>query len=243
MWTCMALFSYIILSQHAFITVFNDSSQAPIAYAGDLGIFRLFTPGGGFFNMHADLAELEAGTLILYRTTESENGLKLGLIVKKSIKDGVPQVHTLESAKQFHQVVHHSIALEAVLNTSHRFTENVVSKSLGVMLRRYSDECQCAEDYADRPRYFVKPIAEVHAVLYSRFHCLGLPIFALHRFKVLLSGSGIAGGVTSLVTSLVLGQRVTLYDLDLASRGTGRRNLFLLGCALLCRCVCVCVCV
>jgi hypothetical protein len=38
-------------------------------------------------------------------TQESENGLKLGTIVKKSKKDGVPLIHTMESAKQFHKVV------------------------------------------------------------------------------------------------------------------------------------------
>jgi len=30
--------------------------------------------------MHSGLEDLKAGTLILYRTTESENGLKLGLV-------------------------------------------------------------------------------------------------------------------------------------------------------------------
>ena len=31
--------------------------------------------------MHVNMEELEAGTLILYKTNESENGLKLGVIV------------------------------------------------------------------------------------------------------------------------------------------------------------------
>ena len=132
------------------------AEQAPVAYAGDLGIFRLFSAGGGFLKLHADLEALEPGTVILYKTTESENGLKLGTIVKKSKKDGVPQLHTVESARQFHKVVHHTINLQYVLASSRRTPERAVGKELGLMLRRYSEECNCADAYADRPRYFVK---------------------------------------------------------------------------------------
>ena len=62
----------------------------------------------------------------------------------------------------------------------------------------------------------VKPIAEIHAVLYVKWPLLGLPIFALHRVKVFLSGAGIAGGLVTLMASFTAGQTVTIYDLDLA---------------------------
>jgi hypothetical protein len=44
---------------------------------------------------------------VLYKTHESDNGLKLAQIAKggrDAVEDGVPLVHTLDSAKQFHKV-------------------------------------------------------------------------------------------------------------------------------------------
>ena len=42
-----------------------------MAYAGDLGIFRLVSAGGGggLLQMHAGLEALQPGNVILYKTT------------------------------------------------------------------------------------------------------------------------------------------------------------------------------
>ena len=232
-WVFLIL-TYIITSQHGFVTVFNDSSQAPMAYAGDLGMFRLFTMGSGALQLHADLQHLQGDSVVLYRTTESENGLKLGRIVKSDGQKSpgvVPKLETLDSAQQFHSVLHHTIELDAVIKRRSRWTQ--IGKEVGVMLQRYSDECRCAEDYADKPRYFVKPVADIHAVLYTRWTMLGLPILILHRLKVLLSGAGLVGGVMTLITSAAYGEPVNFYDLDLASRSTPRRPTFVWGSLLL----------
>ena len=49
----------------------------------------------------------------------------------------------LDSAKQFHQILHRTVSLEHVLRHPRKYTPGVIGK-LGVMLRRYSDECNCA---------------------------------------------------------------------------------------------------
>eukprot|EP00961_Rhodomonas_salina_P001826 25246-Rhodomonas_salina.1 len=103
-WSIVLLFVYIVsrrdkpsaqpsvLSQHAFLTVFNDSSQLPAARAGDLGIFRLFSSGSGLLELEllqplqADLYDLVPGAVILYKTNESENGLKLATVREASRK-------------------------------------------------------------------------------------------------------------------------------------------------------------
>lgn len=46
--------------------------------------------------------------------------------------------------------------------------------------------------------------------------------------------AGVAGGIVTLAWSLVSGQHTTMYDLDLDTRGTPRRPLFVWGCLLLC---------
>ena len=145
--------------------------------------------------------------------------------------------------------------VRTLIQTGHATWSNLklnLPLNLNPNLNRYSDECDCADKYADRPRYMVKnkikklrgqvcrpapshgetdmlhthahththtqvkPIAEIHAVLYVKWPLLGLPIFALHRVKVLLSGAGIAGGLVTLLASFIAGQTVTIYDLDLA---------------------------
>jgi hypothetical protein len=53
------------------------------------------------------------------------------------------QTDHLDSAKQFHQILHRTVSLEHVLRHPRKYTPGVIGK-LGVMLRRYSDECDCA---------------------------------------------------------------------------------------------------
>jgi len=50
----------------------------------------------------------------------------------------------------------------------------------------------------------VQPVAEIHAVLYSKWTLLGMPIFALHRVKVLLSGAGAAAAACKRACALDL---------------------------------------
>ena len=70
-WSFGLLFLYIVLSQHAFLTVFSDSSQLPAARQGDLGIFRLFTAGLSlldidiFRHMQANIDSLVPGAVVL----------------------------------------------------------------------------------------------------------------------------------------------------------------------------------
>lgn len=49
----------------------------------------------------------------------------------------------LDSVKQFHHILHRTVSLEHVLSHPHKYTQSAVGK-LGVMLRRYSDECNCS---------------------------------------------------------------------------------------------------
>jgi hypothetical protein len=102
------------------VTVFNDSSQMPVARAGDLGIFRLFSAGNSFIDIDflravqanidslvpgtllttpasfmawssephrlclriiQNLIEFTTGAVVLYKTNESENGLKLATVL------------------------------------------------------------------------------------------------------------------------------------------------------------------
>jgi hypothetical protein len=52
------------------VTVFSDSSQLPVARAGDLGIFRLFSAGNNFMDIdflravQANIDSLVPGTLL-----------------------------------------------------------------------------------------------------------------------------------------------------------------------------------
>lgn len=49
--------------------------------AGDLGIFYLFATGGGL-SLQTDIQNLVPGTVVLYKTNESENGLKLATVMQ-----------------------------------------------------------------------------------------------------------------------------------------------------------------
>ena len=56
----------------------------------------------------------------------------------------------------------------------------------------------------------VQPVAEIHAVLYSKWTLLGMPIFALHRVKVLLSGAGAAAAACKRACALDRPRRGTV---------------------------------
>ena len=195
-WSFGLLFLYIVLSQHAFLTVFSDSSQLPIARAGDLGIFRLFTVGIGLldleifkhvgFTMQADIESLLPGAVVLYKTNESENGLKLATILSNS-----PNISN-EDSWQHQPVLHVNILLKQL--AQHRLSERTITKETGILLRRWSDACNCGDNYADKQRDFIKPISEIHGVLWISLSWFGLPILLLHRLKIFLAGAGLAGG-------------------------------------------------
>lgn len=231
-WSIVLLFVYIVLSQHAFLTVFNDSSQLPAARAGDLGIFRLFSSGSGLLELEllqplqADLYDLVPGAVILYKTNESENGLKLATVMG-SRKAG--QQEKVSGDRK--PILHRDVSLRDL--AGRRYPDKALARELGVWLRRWSDACACGSEYQDLPRDFVKPVADIHGVLYTSVPLMGLPILLLHRLKVFLAGAGIAGGVATLGYSLASGQHLTLYDVDLDTRETGRRGAFVWGCVLL----------
>ena len=51
-------------------------------FPGDLGVFFLFAAGGGLHSLQTDIQNLVPGTVVLYKTNESENGLKLATVMK-----------------------------------------------------------------------------------------------------------------------------------------------------------------
>ncbi|KAJ1494165.1 hypothetical protein T484DRAFT_1766245 [Baffinella frigidus] len=178
--------------------------------AGDLGIFYLFATGGGL-SLQTDIQNLVPGTVVLYKTNESENGLKLATVMQS--------MGELEKT---------DLAAKKVSDEK--------ARSLGVWLRRWSDDCACGSAYPGLPRDFIKPVADIHGILGVSVPWMGLPIILLHRIKVFLAGAGIAGGLTSLSWSLACGHHVTLYDLDLDTRHgpRHRRATFVYACLLLC---------
>jgi hypothetical protein len=212
------LFLYIVVSQHAFLTVISDSSQLPSARMGDLGMFFLIGKGDGLQGLRHDVQYLVPGEVVLYKTNESENGLKLATVMRST--GTLPQSNVTPSA-----VLHHDMTFEALVANNSSEDE---TRSLGVLLRRWSDECGCAEAYDGLARDFVKPVSDIHGYLGVSVPLLGMPILLLHRIKIFFAGAGIAGGLASLSWSVACGRHVTLYDLDLETR-TGpvarRRNL------------------
>jgi hypothetical protein len=235
-WSFGLLFLYIVLSQHAFLTVFSDSSQLPVARTGDLGVFRLFTVGIGLldleifkyvgFTMQADIESLIPGAVVLYKTNESENGLKLATVLSHS--RNVSNHDTWKKSP----VLHLNITFKQLAN--YRLSERALTKEVGILLRRWSDACNCGSNYVDKPRDFIKPVSEIHGVLWISLSWLGLPILLLHRLKIFLAGAGLAGGGLTLACSLIFGQHISVYDLDLDTRGTPRRRSFIVGSFLLC---------
>ena len=235
-WSFALLFLYIVLSQHAFLTVFSDSSQLPVARTGDLGIFRLFSVGIGLldleifkhvgFTMQADIESLLPGAVVLYKTNESENGLKLATNL-----EGSSNISNNETWKQL-PVLHLNTPIKQL--SKNRLSERVLTKEVGILLRRWGDACNCGDNYADKPRDFIKPVSDIHGVLWISISWLGLPILLLHRLKIFLAGAGLAGGGLTVACSLIFGQHISLYDLDLDTRGTPRRRSFVIGSCLLC---------
>lgn len=227
-WSYSLLILYIVLSQRAFLTVFNDSSQLPIARAGDLGIFYLFATGGGL-SLQTDIQNLVPGTVVLYKTNESENGLKLATVMQSMGE----LEKTVRTSFPGGAILHVDVSLQ---DLAAKKVSDEKARSLGVWLRRWSDDCACGSAYPGLPRDFIKPVADIHGILGVSVPWMGLPIILLHRIKVFLAGAGIAGGLTSLSWSLACGHHVTLYDLDLDTRHgpRHRRATFVYACLLLC---------
>jgi len=215
-WSSYLVMAYLLVGQRAFLSVFSEDTQRPAARQGDLGVFRILAQEQGILKMQADVTSLVPGALVLYRTNQSENGLKLAMVMR--IIDLENELHNQSEG----------------ISARNMQKSDINSKRYGVLLRRYTDECNCAHNYPNLPRDFVKPLAEIHGVLYFNVPWLGLPILLLHRLKVFFAGAGIAGGIMTQVFSAINGRHVTLYDLDIETRGTAKRSTFIFFCLLLC---------
>jgi len=215
-WSSYLVMAYLLVGQRAFLSVFSEDTQRPAARQGDLGVFRILAQEQGILKMQADVTSLVPGALVLYRTNQSENGLKLAMVMR--IIDLERDLHNQSEGISVHSME----------------KSDVHSNRYGALLRRYTDECNCAQNYPNLPRDFVKPLAEIHGVLYFKLPWLGLPILLLHRLKVFFAGAGIAGGIMTQVFSAINGRHVTLYDLDIETRGTSKRSTFIFFVILLC---------
>eukprot|EP00960_Hanusia_phi_P061350 764817-Hanusia_phi.AAC.6 len=79
-WSSYLVMAYLLVGQRAFLSVFSEDTQRPAARQGDLGVFRILAQEQGILKMQADVTSLVPGALVLYRTNQSENGLKLAMV-------------------------------------------------------------------------------------------------------------------------------------------------------------------